>query len=69
MSENSQLQEYQDALQELLSSGLPLSKILESLHTDPRFEYYRDYVRKFDPDMVAVACELIGKWAIRNSEI
>ncbi len=68
MSENSRLQEYQDALQELLSSGLPQIEILESLHKDPRFEYYRDYVKGFDPDMVAVACELIGKWAIRNQE-
>ena len=58
--------EYQDALLELLSSRLPQDEILESLRTDPRFEGYRDYVKEFDPDMVAVACELMGQWAIRG---
>jgi hypothetical protein len=63
MSEKSLLTLYQDALLELLSSGLPQDAILETLRTDPRFEYYQDYVREFDPDMVAVACELMGTWA------
>jgi hypothetical protein len=63
MPEKSTLVEYQDALLELLSSGLPQDAILETLKTDPRFEPYRDYVKEFDPDMVAVACELMGKWA------
>lgn len=60
------LVEYQDALLELLSSGLPEHVILEALKTDPRFEDYQDYIKQFDPDMVAVACELMVRWAKRN---
>ena len=63
MPEKSPLAEYQDALLELLASGLSQDAILEALRTDPCFERYRDYVKEFDPDMVAVACELMGKWA------
>lgn len=57
---------YQDALLELLSSGLPQGTIVEALKTDPRFTQYEDYIAQFDPDMVAVACELMGKWAKRK---
>jgi hypothetical protein len=63
MPEKSPLEEYQDALLELLSSELPQEAIFERLKTDPRFERYQDYIKDFDPDMVAVACELMGKWA------
>jgi ATP-dependent helicase/DNAse subunit B len=63
MSEKSPLVEYQDGLLELLSSGLSQDEILETLKTDPRFESYQDYLDGFDPYMVAVACELMGKWA------
>lgn len=66
MSEKSPLEEYQDALIELLSSGLSQDEVLQALETDHRFESYRDYVKDFDPDMVAVACELMGKWAKRK---
>ncbi|HIA55771.1 MAG TPA: hypothetical protein EYN91_27415 [Candidatus Melainabacteria bacterium] len=61
--EEETLQDFQDALIELLSSGQPELVIFETLKTDPRFENYRDYIAEFDPDMVAVACELMGKWA------
>lgn len=57
------LAKFQDALLELLSSEQPEMTIFETLKTDPRFENYRDYIAEFDPDMVAVACELMGKWA------
>jgi hypothetical protein len=67
MPEKSPLVEYQNALLELLSSGLPLDAILETLKTDPRFECYQDYVKEFDPDMVAVACEL-ATWAKRRQD-
>jgi hypothetical protein len=63
MSEESQLAKYQDALLSLLSSRLPQAEILKTLETDPRFEDFRQYVAGFDPDMVAVACELMGTWA------
>jgi hypothetical protein len=64
--EKSPLLEYQDALLELLSSGLSQDAILATFKADPRFEGYHDYVKEFDPDMVAVACELMGKWAKRK---
>jgi hypothetical protein len=66
MTEKSLLLDYQDALLELLSSDLSQDAIFDTLETDPRFECYRDYVREFDQDMVAVACELMGKWAKRT---
>ncbi|HEY9774796.1 MAG TPA: hypothetical protein V6C81_13625 [Planktothrix sp.] len=70
MSKKSELAEFQEALAEVFASGLPHAQILERLKTDARFDKYRSYVEQFDPDMVAVACELMGKWAKRsdNSE-
>ena len=67
MREKPLLLEYQDALLELLSSGSSRDAILATLNADPRFEGYQDYVKEFDPDMVAVACELMGKWAKRKA--
>ncbi len=69
MPEKEKLAEYQDALLELLSSGLSQDEVFETLRTDPRFQNYREYVNEFDPDMVAVACELMGKWAQRVCDI
>lgn len=69
MPEPSPLQEYQDALLELLSSGKTHGEIVEILNKDPQFETYRDYISQFDPDMVEVARELMGKWAQRVDEI
>ncbi len=66
MPENQELTDFQDALLELLASGQPQDEIMKVLKTDPRFQSYRDYVDEFDPDMVAVACELMCKWAIRK---
>ena len=68
MSDESQLIQFQDALLELLSSGLPLEYVLETLRADSRFDTYRDYVNEFDPDMVAVACELMGQWSLRKED-
>lgn len=65
MSEKPTLAAYQDALVELLSSELSTDAVIEKLQTDPSFECYREYVSDFDPDMIAVACELMGKWAKR----
>ena len=62
------LAEYQDALIELLSSDLPQDIILERLKTDSHFKDFQDYIEAFDPDMVAVACELMGKWAKRKPQ-
>jgi ATP-dependent helicase/DNAse subunit B len=66
MLSESALIEYQDALLELLASGWPQDMVIETLKTDPRFEPFQDYVKQFDPDMVAVACELMTKWARRK---
>lgn len=63
MTEQSQLAEYQDALIELLSQGLSQAEIMAKMKSDSRFEHFEAYVNEFDPDMVAVACELMGKWA------
>lgn len=62
------LMDYQDAMLEILSSGLPQDAILEAMATELRFASYRDYIASFDPDMVAVACELMGKWAKRKTK-
>lgn len=69
MPEEFELADYQDALMELFSSGLSQDQLREALKTDPRFERYRDYVNQFDPDMVAVACELMWKWAKKKADI
>jgi hypothetical protein len=63
MPEESSLSEYQDALLELFISGLSQEEIFEQLNSGARFANYREYVGEFDPDMVAVACELMVKWA------
>lgn len=68
MSEDLKYAEFQNALLELLSSDISEDAILAILKSDARFEDYRDYVEQFDPDMVAVACELMGKWARRKPE-
>ncbi len=65
MAEVSKFSEYQNALAELLSSGKTHAEIMESLKSDPNFEHYREYIDQFDPDMVEVARELMGKWAQR----
>ncbi len=65
MDEKSTLMKYQDSLLELLSSELPIDEVVEKLMTDPCFAPYLGYVQDFDPDMIAVACELMGKWAKR----
>jgi hypothetical protein len=66
MSDESSIVDYQDALMEVLSSNLSQELIFERLKTDPRLREYQNYISKFDPDMVAVACELMGKWAKRK---
>lgn len=62
-SKESSLEAFQNALVELLTSGLPERKIIETLKNDTRFEEYQDYLEQFDLDMVAVASELMSKWA------
>lgn len=66
MSEELKYSEFQNALLDLLASGLPEETIIATLKSDSRFDDYRDYVDQFDPDMVAVASELMGKWARRK---
>lgn len=60
------LADYQDQLVELLSSNRTNSEILEILKSASQFRHYQDYISSFDPDMVSVACELMGKWARRT---
>lgn len=68
MTDHATLSECQDALLELLASGMSEAEVIQHLQTDPRFDCYRDYVSQFDPDMVAVASELICKWAIHKPD-
>jgi hypothetical protein len=67
ITENDDLQGYQDSLLNLLADGLPPEEVVEVLKTDSRFEKYRPYTENFDVDMVNVACELIKKWSRRNA--
>ena len=60
MSEELKYAEFQNALIELLASGLPEDAILATLKSDSRFEDYRDYVEQFDPDM---GQSLVNWWA------
>lgn len=66
--EYSPLADYQDALQELFSRGLPHDLMIEALGADPRFEPFQDYVKEFDHDMVGVARELIERWSLKLDE-
>ncbi len=64
--DDASLAEFQDALAELLSSELSQEEILAMLKSEPRFKHHQQYIERFDRDMVAVACELMGKWARRK---
>lgn len=66
MSEDLPLREFQNALVELLASGVAPDDVIAALKADERFACYKDYIDSFDPDMVAVASELIGVWAVRK---
>ena len=68
MPDTLKLQEFQDALNELLASGKSHKEIMQELNSKPEFEEYRHYINEFDPDMVEVARELMGKWAQRVEE-
>ena len=68
ISKDSSLVDFQDNLMTLLSSGASPTEVQERLLSDPCFEGYREYVSGFDLDMIAVACELMQKWAVRTKE-
>lgn len=68
MSDKSQLADFQNALNTLLASGKSHAEIMEVLQKDPVFDNYREYINQFDPDMVEVAQELMGKWAKRTQD-
>lgn len=66
MPEELPLREFQNALVELLASGLSPGDVIDALKADERFACYQKYIDSFDPDMVAVASELMGVWAVRK---
>lgn len=68
MSEDKPLRDFQNALVELLASGVAPDDVIAALKDDERFACYKDYIDKFDPDMVAVASELMGVWAVRRPD-
>ena len=63
MPEKPTLGDYQNALVELLSSGLSAEEVISQLRQDIRFAHYHEYIDGFDSDMIAVAGELVRKWA------
>ena len=62
-AENKRMEEFQDALVELLAGSSSPCVIMETMRIDDRFAEYRDYVKQFDPDMIEVACELVRSWS------
>ena len=68
MSEDFPLREFQNALVELLASGIAPDDVIAALKANERFACYKDYIDSFDPDMVAVASELMGIWAVRRTD-
>jgi hypothetical protein len=56
---------FQDALLELLAQDLPTEVIRAKLRDDPAFAEFRDYATALEPRMLAVAVELMKKWARR----
>jgi hypothetical protein len=62
MPERPTLGDYQEALVELLSSGLSPEEVIAQLRNDVRFANYHEYTDGFDSDMIAVAGELVRKW-------
>lgn len=69
MSDENDFEVFQEVLVELLTSGMTYDVILERLKSDVRLADYQEYIRGFDPDMIAVASEITIKWARRKSEL
>ena len=67
-SECYQLASYQRALLAILSSGASTEEIQERLRSEPEFRPFQKYVESFEPRMIEVAVELIGKWGCRDAE-
>ncbi len=66
MPEDKPLRDFQNVLVELLSSGTAPDDVIAALKADERFACYKEDIDSFDPDMVAVASELMGVWAVRK---
>lgn len=69
-AENKRMEEFQDALVELLAGSSSPCVIMETMRIDDRFAEYRDYIEQFDPDMIEVAVSwleagLSGKMLLR----
>ncbi|MEZ4535081.1 MAG: hypothetical protein R3D26_08780 [Cyanobacteriota/Melainabacteria group bacterium] len=62
-AENKRMEEFQDALVELLAGSSSPCVIMETMRIDDRFAEYRDYIEQFDQDMIEVACELVRSWS------
>lgn len=62
-AESKSMEEFQDALIELLAGSSSPCVIMETMRIDDRFAEYRDYIEQFDPDMIEVACELVRSWS------
>ena len=63
-----QIGEFQGALLELLAQDLSLEALQKSLHEEPAFAPFRDYVQGFEPRMLEVAALLVKKWGKRSAQ-
>lgn len=65
-SECSVLSNFQDTIMNLLDSDQEPESIILQLKSDPRFASMKAYLESLDPDMIAVAKELVRKWGVKD---
>ncbi len=59
------LEEYQEILLNLLDSEMEPRTIIEELKLNPRMQSLHQYIDSLEPEMIAVAKELIKKWGVK----
>ncbi len=59
------LEEYQEVLLHLLDSEMEPRTIIEELKLNPRMQSLHQYIDSLEPEMIAVAKELIKKWGVK----
>jgi len=67
MTDDTELDDFQSALTELLARRLPVAQTMAVLAGDPAFAAYRDWVRSFEPRLIDTAAMLARVWARRDS--
>ena len=59
------LEEYQEILLNLLDGEMEPRTIIEELKLNPRMQSLHQYIDSLEPEMIAVAKELIKKWGVK----